>query len=74
MRKGVSTLFFCGIHEEEAIYLRKQEKEFLEKVHIVPIQPSLLTMSSECFFELNCTNLCGADESYLISRSTETAC
>ena len=39
---------FCGIHDEEAMYLRELPDGFLEAVHIVPIQPSLLTMPSEC--------------------------
>ena len=29
---------FCGIHEEEANYLRDKENEFLEAAHIVPIK------------------------------------
>ena len=37
---------FCGIHEEEADLLRQEGKEYLERVHIVPIKPCLLTMPS----------------------------
>ena len=38
---------FCGIHEEEASYLRGQGEEFLKAIHIVPTKPSPLTMTSE---------------------------
>ena len=38
---------FCGISEEEAEVLRGMDEEYLENVQIVPIRPSLLTMSSE---------------------------
>ena len=42
---------FCGIHEEEAKYLRQKGDKFLRSVHIVPIKPCLATMSSESSFE-----------------------
>ena len=38
---------FLGIHEEEAELLRQKDEEFLRRVHIVPIRPSVLTMSSK---------------------------
>ena len=37
----------CGIHEGEADHLRTMETRFLERVQIVPIRPSLLTMPSK---------------------------
>ena len=39
---------FCGINEEEAELLRDMDDEFLKRVQIVPIRPSLLTMQSKC--------------------------
>ena len=38
---------FLGIHEEEAVLLRRQDEEYLRDVHIVPLRPSLLTMPSK---------------------------
>ena len=37
----------CGIHEEEAALLRQMNPDFLQHVHIVPIKPSLLSMTSK---------------------------
>ena len=36
---------FCGIFEEEAEVLRGQNEEYLQKVHVVPIRPCVLTMA-----------------------------
>ena len=38
---------FCGIHELEAVELRKMDEEYLRAVQIVPVRPSLLTMKSK---------------------------
>ena len=40
---------FIGVHEEEAKLLRKRttDNDYLRQVHIVPIKPCLLTMSSK---------------------------
>ena len=35
---------FCGISEEEADLIREKDEDFLQAVHIVPIQPCLSTM------------------------------
>ena len=42
----------CGIHEEEAEFLRSQEEDYLENVHVVPVGVgySILNMPSECKF------------------------
>ena len=40
---------FCGIHEEEAAFLREMGMDFLTAVHIVPAKPSVLTMLSKLF-------------------------
>ena len=37
---------FCGIHPEEARDLQKKDAEFLQNVHITPVFPSLLGMTS----------------------------
>ena len=44
---------FCGIHEEEAEWLRQQSTKYLKKVHIVPIMPCLLTMKSKKLCQLS---------------------
>ena len=36
---------FLGIHDEEVERLRQEDDETLEKIHIVPIRPSVLTMT-----------------------------
>ena len=37
----------CGIFQEEVDFLREQSMEYLQTVHIVPVQPALTHMSSE---------------------------
>ena len=36
---------FVGIHDEEVEFLRQEDDETLEKIHIVPIRPSVLTIT-----------------------------
>ena len=40
---------FCGIHQEEVDMLAWEGREYLQNVHIVPIRPCILTMSSKHF-------------------------
>ena len=37
---------FCGIWKEEAQILREKDEEYLRSLHIVPVRPSVLTMTS----------------------------
>ena len=38
---------FCGVYEDEAELLRTKDEDYLRAVHIVPVRPCLLTMSSK---------------------------
>ena len=53
---------FCGIYEEEAEILREKDANYLRNVHIVPVRPSILTMTSKYdgLIEFNCYFLCQA--------------
>ena len=47
---------FLGLNPEEVEFLREQDDEYLRRVHVVPIRPSLLTM--KCKNRIRTLQLC----------------